>query len=324
MSYVNWWERYHHFSMKPEWLVFCTGVIPAISTAVRKLTTPGENVVIQTPVYNIFFNSILNNGRNVLENALAYDGEKYDIDWIDLENKLSNPQTTLMILCNPQNPVGIIWCEDTLRRIGELCYQYHVTVIADEIHCDLTAPGKEYIPFASVSEQCREISITCIAPTKAFNMAGIQSAAVMVSNEFLRHKMWRGLNTDEVAEPNVFAMGATIAAFSEGRPWLEELRTYIQENKKCVVEFLKWELPEIEVVSTDVTYLLWLDCSAITDDSEELAKRIRQATGLYLSDGAEYGGNGKYFLRMNVACNRDTLQDGLKRLKQGVQNEKKA
>ena len=223
----NWWEMRHHFQMQQDWLMFCTGVIPAISSIVRKLTTPNENVVIQTPVYNIFFNSIVNNGCRVLESPLVYENGLYRIDWEDLEEKLANPQTTLMILCNPQNPAGIIWDQETLEKIGDLCAKHHVTVIADEIHCDLTDPGKEYIPFASVSGNCRENSITCIAPTKTFNIAGLQTAAIMVPNPQLRYKVNRAINTDEVAEPNVFAVTAAIAAYQEGAEWLDELRAYI-------------------------------------------------------------------------------------------------
>lgn len=316
-AYVQWWKERHNFVMEPKWLVFCTGVVPAISTAIRKLTTPAERVLIQTPVYNIFFNSILNNGRNVLESSLVYQEEtkQYVIDFDKLEEDLADPQTSLMILCNPHNPVGKIWDKGTLERIGSLCKKYHVIVVSDEIHCDLTAPGLSYVPFASVSDACREISISLIAPTKTFNIAGLQTAAVVVPNPLLRHKMWRALNTDEVAEPNAFAIQAAIAAFTKGAQWLEALREYIQENKRVVKTFLERELPQISVVSMDVTYLLWLDCRAFTDDSKMLAKEIRERTGLYLSDGVEYGGDGAHFLRMNVACPRTMLLDGLERLK---------
>ena len=231
-AYIGWWQRRHGLTAEKDWLIFCTGVVPAISSIVRKLTTPAEKVLIQTPVYNIFFNSILNNGREVLENSLKYSGGEYEIDFDDLEKKLSDPQVSLMILCNPHNPVGKIWDKDTLEKIGELCYKHNVVVISDEIHCDLTDPGKEYIPFASVSEKCRNNSITCVAPTKAFNIAGLQTAAVIVPNPALRHKVWRALNTDEVAEPNAFAVQAAIAAFTKGEEWLDELRQYIFENKK--------------------------------------------------------------------------------------------
>ena len=255
-SYVNWWEKRHHFRMDPKKLIFTTGVIPALSSAVRKLTTPAENVLIQTPVYNNFFNSIRNNGRNVVENELLYDGKEYRVDWEKLEQQLADPQTTLMILCNPQNPAGNIWDCETLARIGALCKQYDVIVVSDEIHCDLTKPGTEYIPFASVDDTCRDISVTCIAPTKTFNLAGLQTAAVYAENSILHHRMWRQLNTDEVAEPNAFAIQATIAAFQYGEEWLDELREYVEKNKQYVTEFLQEKIPLIHPVAGDAYYEL--------------------------------------------------------------------
>ena len=317
-AYIDWWQKRHGFSMQMDWLVFCTGVVPAISSTVRKLTTPAEKVLIQTPVYNIFFNSILNNGRQVLESSLKYSNNQYEIDFEDLEQKLSDSQTSLMILCNPHNPVGKIWDKETLQRIGELCWKHHVVVLSDEIHCDLTDPGTEYIPFASVSEKCRENSITCIAPTKAFNLAGLQTAAVVIPNASLRHKVWRALNTDEVAEPNAFAVDAAIAAFTEGEAWLDELRKYIFENKMRTVEFVKEKIPQIQVVSSNATYLLWMDCSSMEGSASEIAEYIRNKTGMYLSEGSQFGSCGDKFLRMNIACPRATLEDGLKRLQEGI------
>lgn len=314
-AYQSWWSRRHHITFERDWLIFCIGIVPAISSTVRKLTTVGENVLVQTPVYNIFFNSIRNNGRNILESPLVYDGKEYSVDFEDLESKLSDPQTTLMLLCNPHNPVGKIWDRETLQHIGELCAKHHVLVLSDEIHCDLTDPGYEYIPFASVSEVCRENSITCISPTKAFNIAGLQTAAVMVPNPVIRHKLNRGLNTDEVAEPNSFAIQAAVAAFNRGETWLEELRQYLADNKQYVREYVAGEIPKIRVVPSHATYLLWLDCSGITEDAGELTRFIRKETGLYLTEGEEYGKVGKSFIRMNPACPRQLLEDGLNRLK---------
>lgn len=317
-AYTGWWGRRHGFSMEKDWLIFCTGVVPAISSMVRKLTTVGENVLIQTPVYNIFFNSIVNNGRNVVESPLRYDGNTWQMDFEDLERKLSDPQTTLMILCNPHNPVGRIWSREELGQIGELCRNYHVTVISDEIHCDLTAPGQEYVPFASVSESCRNNSVTCIAPTKAFNLAGLQTAAVAVPDSSLRHKVWRGLNTDEVAEPNSFAVEAAVAAFTEGEAWLDALRAYIQENKNFVEDYLKKEVPQIRPVSSQATYLMWLDCRDMPGCAAEFTQYLREHTGLYLSEGRQYGECGGSFIRMNIACPKSRLEDGLKRLVEGA------
>jgi len=319
-AYMGWWERRHHFSMEKEWLVFCTGVVPAISSMVRKLTTAGENVLVQTPVYNIFFNSIVNSGRNIAENPLRYDGNTYQMDFEDLERKLSDPQTTLMILCNPHNPVGRIWSREELEQVGKLCRKYHVTVISDEIHGDLTSPGQEYIPFASVSENCKNTSITCMAPTKAFNLAGLQTAAVAVPNPNLRHKVWRGLNTDEVAEPNSFAVEAAVAAFTKGEAWLDALRDYIQENKNFVENFLKKEDLHIRLVPSQATYLLWLDCREIQGCAAEFTQYLREHTGLYLSEGQQYGESGCSFIRMNIACPKSRLEDGMKRLTEGARS----
>ena len=286
-SYISWWKNRHNFDIKSEWLVFSTGVIPTISSAVRKFTTPGEKIVIQTPVYNIFFNSILNNGRNVLESPLIYNNGEYTIDFKDLEEKLSDPQVSMMILCNPHNPVGKIWDKDTLQKIGELCKKYNVIVISDEVHCDLTDPGKEYIPFASVSDTCRDISITCIAPTKCFNIAGLQTSAVMVPNPLLRHRIWRSVNTDEVGEPNAFAIDATIAAFNNGGNWLTELMEYVYINKTLVRDYVNENIKDLSIVKSEATYLLWIDCSKLTSDSKEFANFIRKETGLYLSNGVQ-------------------------------------
>ena len=316
-AYQTWWSSRHHFEIEKDWLIFCTGVVPAISSIVRKMTTVAEKVVVMTPVYNIFFNSILNNGRNVLESRLKLENGVYEIDFGDLEEKLSDPQASLLLLCNPQNPAGRIWDRETLERIGDLCVKHHVLVLSDEIHCDLVKPGMEYVPFASVSENCRMNSITCVAPTKAFNIAGIQTSAVIVPDETIRHKVNRGLNTDEVAEPNVFAAIAPVAAFMHGGEWLDELNAYLWQNRKRAEEYIDSEIENVTAIRGEATYLLWIDCRKVTEDSDQLSGFIRKQTGLYVSSGEEYH-NGDGFLRMNLACPRARLEDGLKRLKAGI------
>ncbi|MDE6677546.1 MAG: pyridoxal phosphate-dependent aminotransferase [Ruminococcus sp.] len=317
-AYIDWWKNRHGTEYKKEQFIFSTGVIPTISSCVRKLTTPAENVVILTPVYNIFYNCIQNNGRNVLECPLLYENGEYSIDWTSLKEKLANPQTTMMLLCNPHNPVGKIWNSETLARIGKIAYNNGVVVLSDEIHCDITDPDCSYVPFASVSEKCRQNSIICVAPTKAFNLAGLQTSAVIVINPQLRHKVWRGLNTDECGEPNAFAVQATVTAFNYGGEWLDEMRKYIYNNKQFVKNFLSENIPQIRLVPSEATYLLWLDCSALHMDSKKLSAHIRKSTGLYLSDGIQFG-NGEQFLRMNVACPKTVLIDGLNRLKRSVE-----
>ncbi|MBR6336143.1 MAG: pyridoxal phosphate-dependent aminotransferase [Ruminococcus sp.] len=316
-AYINWWKNRHGVEFKKSELIFSTGVIPIISSCVRKLTTPAENVLIMTPVYNIFYNCIRNNGRNVQEFPLDRINGEYSIDFDRLEKALSDPQTTLMLLCNPHNPIGRIWDRETLAKIGELAFDSGVTVISDEIHCDITDPGCEYVPFASVSEKCRDNCVVCISPTKAFNLAGLQTAAAAVPNARLRHKVWRALNTDEVAEPNAFAVQAAAAAFEKGGEWLDELRQYLYDNKQLVREFIASKIPQIRLVPSDATYLLWLDCTSLGITSMELAKHIRKSTGLYLSSGDIYGSR-ECFLRMNIACPRAMVQDGLERLLRAV------
>ncbi len=317
-SYINWWNTRHNFKIEKDWLIFSTGVVPSISSIVRKITTPGEKVLVQTPCYNIFFNSIVNNGRFISEAPLTYQNGQYSINWEDLEAKLSDPQTSLFILCNPHNPVGKIWDLETLQRIGELCLKYNVTVLSDEIHCDITLPNTSYIPFAKASETCKKISITCIAASKAFNIAGFQSSAVFIADPFLRHKVNRGLNTDEVAEPNAFAICTTIAAFNESADWLDALREHLANNRKQAQEFIVNNNLPLKLVNAEATYLLWIDCSAFTDNTNMFCNFLRKKTGLYISKGASYGACGKTFIRVNIACTEKTLKDGLERLKTGV------
>ena len=315
-SYIGWWARRHDLTMKKDWLVFCTGVVPAISSAVRKLTTPGENVLIQTPVYNVFFNSILNNGCRVVENPLVFEDGEYRMDLDDLEKKLSDPQTNLMILCNPHNPVGKIWDKKTLASVGKIAARCGVTVISDEIHCDLTTPGCDYVPFASASDICRENSITCIAPTKAFNLAGLQTAAVCVPDGRLRHKITRALNTDEVAEPGTFAVTAAVAAFERGEAWLDELREYLYGNRKAACDFIRERIPSLVPVDGNATYLLWVNVAGTGLSGKQFAAGLREKTGLFVTPGAAYGAAGRDFFRLNFACPRSVLEDGLGRLEQ--------
>lgn len=319
-AYINWWDRRHGIKYEEEDLIFCTGVIPALSSIVRKLTTPNENVVIMTPVYNVFFNSILNNGCRALEVPLIYENSSYSVDFENLEIALKNPQTSLMILCNPHNPAGKIWDKETLARIGKLAFDNGVIVVSDEIHCDLTMPGSMYVPFASVSEECRMNSISLMAPTKTFNLAGLQTSCVAVPNKRIHHKVWRALNTDEVAEPNSFALVAAITAFTQGENWLDALRSYISANRDYVIDRLQKEVPEIKVVSEDATYLLWIDIKNVSNDSEKFAADLRSKTGLWITEGVHYGASGEGFIRMNIACPRTTLVDGVNRLITGVKS----
>lgn len=317
-SYISWWDKYHNFKMNKNNLLFCLGTVATISSCVRKFTCPNENVVVLTPIYNIFFNSIINNGCRVLESKLIYKNNDYQIDYEDLENKLANPLTNLMIFCNPHNPIGKIWSKEELIKIGELCKKHNVIVISDEVHCDLTLNGNEYTPFASVNEVNENISITCLSPSKCFNIAGLQTAAIYVKNEYLYNKVYRAINTDEVAEGNVFAIEGAISCFTKGRKWLEELKNYLSENVDYAKKYIKENIKNISYIDSKATYLLWLDISKITNDSDILNTFLKDKVGLILSSGEIFKGNGKSFLRMNLATNFARVEDGLNRLNKGI------
>lgn len=314
-AYISWWKKRHHFEMRKDSLIFCLGVVPGITSVIRHFTVPGDNIVMLTPTYNHFYNCIEGNGGKVLEIEMDYDGQAYSIDFEKLENALKNSSANIMIISNPQNPTGNVWNKDDLERIGELCWKYGIVAISDEIHCDIMTPGIEYTPFAAVSDICRNNSITFIAPTKAFNLAGLQTAAAYAENCNLKNKLEKAIEKDEISMPNSFASIAAITAFTKGEAWLNELNEYIYQNKLIVKEYLKTEIPQIKLVWGDGTYLLWLDCSSVNMDSKRLAAEIRKTTGLYLMAGSHYGKGGKNFLRMNIACPKSMLFDGLERLK---------
>ena len=316
---ADYFERRHAYRFDTLDMVYSSGIVAAISSLVRKLTTPAENVLIQAPVYNIFYNSILNNGRNVLSSDLIYDGEKYEIDFFDLEEKLSLPQTTLFIVCNPHNPVGKIFAKDELAKIGELCKKHGVTVISDEIHCEFTNPKCAYTPFAAASDLCRDISVTLVSNSKTFNLAGLASACAIAHSTPLRNKVYRALNTDEVGEPNAFAIPANLAAYKYGDEWLDELIDYINANKAYATEYIKKEIPKLTVPYSNATYLLWVDISALGIDSVSFCKRLREEGGLYINDGEEYGECGRYFVRINLATQRYRVEEGMKKLKDFIE-----
>lgn len=318
-AYIGWWRRRHGIELEHDWLMFTEGIVPAVASAIRRFSQPGENVLLQTPVYNHFFYSVQDTGRVALESPLHYENGVYSMDFERLENDLANPLTTLMILCNPQNPTGNLWDRETLSRIGELAHKHHVLILVDEIHCDVTDPGLRYTPFVSVSPVCRDNCIMFMSPTKCFNIAGIKTACVCVPNPDLRHKMWRAMKTDEIMGVNFFALDAAKAAFNEGEPWLDACLNYIYENKKLVEEYIRCHIPLVTLVRSQATYLLWIDCSRLAGEPVHFNEWLRKKTGLFLSDGGQFGKAGDHFLRMNIACPRTLLVDGLERLRRGVE-----
>ncbi len=322
-SVSDFWYRRHGFRFDAEYMVYSSGIVAAISSLVRRLTHAGESVLIQAPVYNIFYNSIENSGRRVVSSDLVRTADGgYGIDFEDLEKKLSSPMTTLFILCNPHNPVGKIFTKDELCKIGELCKRHGVTVISDEIHCEFTDPVRSYTPFAAASEACYEISVTLLSLSKAFNIAGLSSAFAVVKNPALRHQVYRSLNNDEVGEPNAFAVCANLAALTDGEGWLDAMLDYVNENKRVAEEFIRSEIPALSVTRSRATYLLWVDISGLGIDSVAFTKRLREEGGLYLNDGLEYGEAGRYFVRINLATQRARVLEGLTLLRDFVKGIK--
>jgi len=315
---ADWYEKEHGHRPEQEWLIFTTGVVPAISAVVRRISHIGDNVLVQAPVYNVFYNSIENNGRHVLSNDLQFDGSNYKINWEDLEQKLALPLTTLMIFCNPHNPVGKVWTQAEVQKIADLCFKHHVVLLSDEIHGDLVRKGPDYTPAFSVNGPARDNVISLVSPSKTFNVAALHAATAIVPNNNLRAMVNRGLNSDEIAEPNLLAIPGTIAAYEHGHDWLQALIKQLNVNFTYAQEFIGNNLPQVKVVSGKATYLIWLDVEQISTDSQELADYLEKKTGLVLSPGSIYRGNGHNFLRMNLACPLAMVKDGLERLKTGL------
>ena len=320
---ADWYETEHNHRPQTNWMIFTTGVVPAISSIVRRISHIGDNVLVQEPVYNIFYNSILNNGRHVLSSDLAFDGKSYSINWADLEQKLAEPLTTLMIFCNPHNPVEKVWTSEEVQKIADLCHQYHVTLLSDEIHGDLVRQGPDYTPAFSVTGEAQNSVISLLSPSKTFNVAALHAATAIVPNENLRNMVNRGLNSDEVAEPNLLAIPATIAAYEQGHDWLNALKKQLKQNFAYVQNFIKKNIPEVQIISGNATYLMWIDVQKISTDSQELAEFIRQETGLIISAGSVYRGNGHDFIRINLACPLTMVKDGMQRLATGIRKYNK-
>lgn len=317
-AYINFFSKHYNLNFTKENLMFVTGVVPAISSAVRKLSNIGDNVVVLSPVYNIFYNSIRNNKRKILEVPLIYSNYSYSINFNKLEEAFKNEKTSLMILCNPHNPVSKIFTKEELRKIGELAYKYKVKVFSDEIHSQLTRPKISYIPFASVNATNRKISLTAISPTKTFNLAGIHTAAILSYSKSIYKRINRQINTDEVAEPTVFSCIAAIKAFTKSENYLKKLRKYIYNNVDYVYDYLEKNIPELVPVKGNATYFVWIDISKISDNSIEFTSFLKEKTGLIITPGAVFSGNGNSFVRINLSTPFANVQKAMELLKEGV------
>ena len=314
---IDWFRRRHGWTINRDWIIYTSGVVPAISAVIKALTVPGDKVLVQTPVYNCFFSSIRNNGCEILSSPLLRDRDTYRMDFDDLERKASDPRTRLFLLCNPHNPAGRVWTREELQRAGEICLRHGVTVLSDEIHCELVYPGHTYTPFASLSEEFQRHSVTCISPSKSFNIAGLQIANIVAEDETMRRRIDKAININEVCDVNPFGVIATIAAYNEGEAWLTELLDYLKGNYDAMRTFCEAQLPDFPIARLEGTYLVWMDCRKLGIPSEELEEQLKEA-GLWLNAGTMYGAEGEGFMRWNIACPRARLREGLARFRKFV------
>lgn len=315
-SYKNWWKRRHDVDIDIESMVYSEGVVASIDSILKHIVKPGSGIIVQSPVYHVFYHCIENNGHFIKNNQLLYKKDQYCIDFDGLEALLKDSNNRVLLLCNPHNPVGRIWEEDELKRIVSLCKKHNVLLISDEIHCDITEPGHQYNSILKYSDD----AIALLAPSKAFNLAGLKSSVVVTRNKELLKQIQDGLGKDDLGEPNYFACDATIAAFNKGDEWIDELNQYLFNNKKYIQEYLKKNLPDIHLVDNKATYLLWLDISKYTSDSKDFADELRKKTGLFLSNGKQFGRGGEPFLRMNIATSLDNVKDACDRLNRFIKS----
>lgn len=311
---TGWFARRHGWSFRREWITYTTGVVPALSAIIQALTQPGDKVLVQTPVYNCFFSCVVNNRCSVLENPLRYENGQYSIDFADLEAKAADPAAKLLLLCNPHNPSGRVWTPAELQEICRICQQHDVFVVSDEIHCEFAAPGYRYTPYASLSDTALRHSATCISPSKAFNIAGLQVANIVCADDSVRRRIEKSINVNEVCDINAFAVPALIAAYNEGEPWLNALNAYLHDNDKTVRQFFSRHLPAFPMPRREASYLEWIDCRASGQSGDEVARRLLDEARLMVNPGSMYGAVGSPFIRLNIACPRVLLMQGLEKL----------
>lgn len=312
---INWFARRHNWQIDRSWIIYTTGVVPAVSCAIKALTLPGEKVLIQTPDYNCFFSSIKNNGCEVAENELVRRGDSYEVDFEDFERQCADEKTTVFLLCNPHNPAGRVWTKEELERMNDICLTHGVRVISDEIHCELVMPGHRFTPFAAISDACRDNSVVLNSPTKAFNIAGLQIANIICADPAMRRRIDRAVNINEVCDVNPFGVVALQAAYNESEEWLDSLNYYIWGNYLALKEFIAKELPRLEVTRLEGTYLAWVDIKATGLTSDEAYGKLMKEGRVYVNSGTMYGRRaGEGYLRINLACPRATLLEGMKRM----------
>ncbi|MBB2182593.1 pyridoxal phosphate-dependent aminotransferase [Lachnospiraceae bacterium MD1] len=313
-----WFEEEFHWTVQREWLIKTPGVVFAIAQAIKAFTQEGDAVMIQQPVYYPFSECIINNHRKLVNNQLRYNDGKYTMDLEDFENKIIQEKVKLFILCSPHNPVGRVWTEAELNAIGDICLKHNVLIVSDEIHCDFTYPGHHHTIFASLKQEYSMNSITCTSPSKTFNMAGLQVSNIFIPNPELRKAFCHEVNASGYSQLNALGLVACKSAYTKGRPWLNEVKNYIEGNLSYVRSFLKEKLPEIKLVEPEGTYLIWLDCSELGLNYKELEDLVIDKANLWLDGGIIFGKDTALFERINIACPRSIVEEALNRLERAI------
>lgn len=312
---LTWWQKSrHNWDIQKEWVTMMPGIVPAFNFFIRALTDEGDKIIIQEPVYPPFRSTIETNNRIVANNSLKLVDDKYVMDYDQLEQLAKDPQTKMLILCSPHNPMGIVWSSDELRKLGEICNANNVVVVADEIHNDLILPGNSHLTYALLGEEFANNSIICTAPSKTFNLAGLQISNIIIPNRVIREKVDKELKKSSIMEPNAFGIVATTAAYSEeGANWLNQLLVYLESNAQFIHEFVNHRMPNVKYTKPQGTYLAWLDFKD-TNISEELEHKISKEAKVLLNSGAMFGSEGKGYMRVNFACPRSVLAEALERI----------
>lgn len=318
-AFVKWVNEHHQWNITATQVGFVPGIVPALSFAVQCFTQPGDEIIVQPPVYYPFFNVIRNNNRMVVTNPLLEVDGKFVIDFDDFESKITD-KTKLFILCNPHNPGGKVWSAETLRRIDEICTRRNILVISDEVHADMVHRGHSHVPYASVSETAEQGSVTFMAPTKVFNMPGIVSSSYIIQNPEIRASFAHFLEAAEMNTGNLFAYLTTVACYEKGEEWRVAMLDYVQENIRYVIDYLKVNLPGIKPMEPEASFLLWLDCCELGMDTDELHHFFAHKAGLGLNKGTVFGEGGEFHLRLNVACPRAILEQAMKQLSAAVES----
>ncbi|SDQ29209.1 MalY/PatB family protein [Virgibacillus salinus] len=312
-SIINWVTKRHDWEIHSDWLSFSPGVVTSLHMAIQAFTEPNDKVLIQTPVYTPFYSVIETHNREVVKNPLRQKDNYYHIDFDDFENKLKQG-VKAFVLCSPHNPVGRVWTKEELQEMARLCLKYDVLILSDEIHGDLIYPNERHIPIASLSDEIADQTITCMSPSKTFNLAGLQASYVITTDKEKRDTLNKQLNSQGHHMLNTMGNTAMEAAYLHGEEWLDELRTVLKEHQEYVTKQFEENTDVLKVIRSEGTYLLWIDCSAMKMDSEQLKKFMIENAKVGLNTGTDYGEEGKPFMRMNIACPRETLEEGVKRI----------